>query len=77
MSSNQSVLSSISKSITSLFTTTPIKGYFSMTWTGAGSGNPTGDWDFGVLFGGEVPKIAIKNNIGNSYKITAPFKVYK
>jgi hypothetical protein len=76
MSSNQSILSSISKSITNLFTTTPIKGYYNWTWGGgAGSGNPTtGDWDFGVLFGGEVPRDAININIGNSSKITAPIK---
>jgi hypothetical protein len=51
-----------------------ISGYYNWTWSGAGSGNPTGDWNIGVLFGGEDPVTAITNNISNSYKITAPLK---
>ena len=51
-----------------------ISGYYSWTWGGNGGGNPTGDWNIGILFGGEDPITAIKNNISNSYKISAPIK---
>jgi hypothetical protein len=58
----------------SIMNTQPINGYYSWTWGGNGAGNPTGDWNIGILFGGEDPITAIKNNISNSYKISAPIK---
>ena len=36
---------------------------------------PTGDWDFGVWFGGETPITAIDNNISKSNLITVGKKI--
>jgi len=54
--------------------TTPFRGYYNLTWSSKGSGNPTGDWNIGILFGGENPTAAIKNNLTSSNKISAPIK---
>jgi hypothetical protein len=51
-----------------------VSGYYNWTWGGNGGGNPTGNWNIGILFGGEDPITAIKNNISNSFKISAPIK---
>ena len=58
----------------SIMNTQPMTGYYNWTWGGDGGGNPTGDWNIGILFGGEDPVTAITNNISNSYKISAPIK---
>ena len=57
----------------SLRKTTPIKGYYLMSWKSATA--PAGDWDFGVWFGGETPLIAIDNNIRLAKKITTGKKI--
>ena len=54
--------------------TTPFRGYYNLTWSSKGSGNPTGDWNIGILFGGENPTAAITNNLTSSNKISAPIK---
>jgi len=51
----------------------PIKGYYIMSWKKTPA--PTGDWDFGVWFGGESPITAITNNIDKSGNITVGKKI--
>ncbi len=44
--------------------TKPIRGYYKFAWEGTSV--PLGDWDFGIWFGGEVPKLAIDQNINKA-----------
>lgn len=44
--------------------TKPIRGYYKFAWQGTSM--PAGDWDLAIWFGGEVPKLAIDNNIGKA-----------
>jgi hypothetical protein len=63
----QSVMNKM-MSFFSLTEATPVKGYYYRTWMDNGA--PTGEWDIGVLFGGEEPYTAINMNYADAYKIT-------
>lgn len=47
----------------------PLRGYYKWTWSS--NQVPSGSWDIGILFGGEVPKQAIDININKASTITA------
>ena len=51
----------------------PIRGYYKFGW--GGSSVPTGDWDLAIWFGGEVPKVAIDENINNASKLNGRKKL--
>lgn len=58
----------------SFFSSSPIKGYYKLSWVGADPPSNT-NWDFGIWFGGETPIKAIDININNAAKITAGKKI--
>jgi len=51
----------------------PIRGYYKWGWDG--SSVPTGDWDLAIWVGGEVPKVAIDENINNASKLNGSKKL--